>query len=186
MGATTLPDFPEMVGYFKGLREQHQKIPYPVPYPPHLICYDGETTVGQIATSTGDPQSLAAMLSAIPVLHADYAILSMQSVVREASGPPMDVPLGQDPNALPAMLTVAAARNGQDVSVDAFTTDDAGDLTWCPGLWYSPLPNLLVGAMHEVFDAEIPNSVGDFVIWMQLNKFAIKVHPSLYQQPDDD
>lgn len=179
-------DFPEMVQYFKELRVQHQAIPVPVPYPPHLYCYDGETVVCQVASALPDPHSIAAMLSAIAVCHADYAILSMESTVRSADAKEVTLPVGQDPTSLPAMMTVAAQRNGQEVSVDAFQVSDEGGITWVPGLWWSPLPSLLVGAMHEVFTAEVPNSVMDFVIWMQLNRFGIKVHPSLYEHPDDD
>jgi len=177
-------DFPETVEYFKNLRQSHQKIPFPVPYPPHLICVDGETTVCQVATASSSPQSIAAMLSAIAVCHADQATLSMESTVRSVEEGPSDVPIGQDPNAKLGLLTVQAQTFGSEVSVDAFSVDDEGAITWLPGIWWSPLPSILVGAMHEVFATDVPNSVADFVTWMQLNKYAIKVHPSLYNPED--
>lgn len=173
-------DFPEIVTYFRDLRVAHQKFPVPVPYPPHLICMDGETTVGQVATAATDPQSIAAMLSAIAVLHADLAYFSMESPVRSTESEVTGIPLGHDPSSKPGLLTIAAMRTGSDVEVDAFSLDDGGEITWLPGVWWSPLTSILVGAMHEVFDTDVPNSVADFVTWMQLNHYAIKVHPSLY------
>ena len=176
-------DFPEIVEYFKGLRHAHQTLPFPVPYPPHLICLDGETTVCQVATPYGDAQSIAAMLSAIAVVHAVWPALDgVDGPVRaEVAG----IPIGQDPNAKPGLLTVGAHAGASQVAVDAFSTDDGGAIDWLPGEWWSPLTSLLAGAMAEVFAAEVPNSVADFVTWMQLNHYAIKVHPSLYNPGDE-
>lgn len=178
-------DFPEIVEYFKALRTSHQKFPVPVPYPPHLILMDGETTVGQVATPFPTSQTIAAMFSAIAVLHADLAYFSMETTVRSVETEVTTVPIGQDPNAKPGMLTVAAQTNASDVSVDAFSVDDEGQIEWQSGTWWSPLPPVLIRAMHECFDTTVPNSVSDFVVWMQLNHYAIKVHPSLYNPEDD-
>lgn len=170
-------EFDVLVEHFKLEREKIASTPMPF-FPPHLICFTADDEVlCSVTAPRPSPTAISGLLAILPVLRPDRMFLVLEVFVRDQ---PSDVPIGDDPEATPALVMFHVERGGStQTQIEAFQVLDDGSPQWVPHNQELSIVPLLLGAIRQMEEAEVTNSVKEVFNWYHLNNYAIRLDPKL-------
>ncbi len=89
-----------------------------------------------------------------------------------------DLPISEDPAATPALAMFHVERDGPiQTRIEAFALLDDGTPQWISYPQDLPLVGLILGAIRQMQEAEVTNSVKAVINWFQLNNYGVRINP---------
>ena len=173
-------DITEVISGLKLARER-----LPVGYPETIICYRNPHQYLLSASAPPDADGSTVLLAAcIPAVGADEAVY-VREVQARPEGFDRSIPIGEDPNAVNAILTVFSDRLGlRDWRLHSYGITDQGHLEWGANEnLTAPEVTEILGLLDEVYPLGDLSSERDELLWiLQTNDYRVMAHRRLMEQ----
>lgn len=154
----------------------------PVGYPETIVCYRKTHEFLLSASAPPEADGSTTMLAAcIPVVEADETVY-VREVQARPEGFDRSIPVGEDPNAVPALLIVFSDRLGlRDWRLLSYGITDEGNLDWLGSIHdqklTAPEVTEILGLLDEVYPMGDLISERDTLLWwLQANDYHVLAH----------